>query len=676
MQRIAAMLALLLAFGTAPAEGFRSGGVSFDTGPVPDFVDDLAPIGQWPADAPGARDEQWRFWRYDRQVDHRNGEMVAYTDYIYEPRSQGNMADAGRFEISFNPDYQHLTLHRVELRRNGAWQPRLKPGEITIARRERQFEQDISDGQVAALIVIEDVRPEDVVRISYTVTGSNPILAGQHSDQTSLGFAHPILDLRLRALYPPGTQIKVYRENGAEAPVVSNAPDAAIVEARASRVARILDEGDYPVWYQPYPQVQFAPRRSWADVVQWALPLYPDQSGQVLPEDLERRLTDWAKLADPQARLQAALRSVQDDIRYFGVETGTSSHRPRPPQQVWSMRYGDCKDKSWLLVTLLKRLGIAATPALVNTGRGRGILGYAPSADVFDHVIVRATIAGKAVFVDPTMRLQGGSPDRGDLSGYGYVLPVAPGQDHLVEVPPPAGDVAGILTREHYVADGSEHGLRLDVTTEYSGASADQVRRSLDEERLEDRARRYAEYYGKRFGDVEPLQSLSIQDDRGRNVIRVSEAYRLADPWQQEEDMRGLDVEAEALSAVAALPDRSERTGPLYVARPGHYVHEVGIEAPKGWVARFSRESEHVSSSAFDYERTLEPSANGALLHQEMDIRKRELALADVPEHIRALRKVGDGLHSRLRYRAPASADAAEREARLRSLLQDAMEGK
>ena len=39
------------------------------------------------------------------------------------------------------------------------------------------------------------------------------------------------------------------------------------------------------------------------------------------------------------------------------------------------------------------------------------------------------------------------------------------------------------------------------------------------------------------------------------------------------------------------------------------------------------------------------------------------------------MRKVGDGLNSRLRYRAPASAEAAEREARLRSLLQNAMEG-
>jgi hypothetical protein len=250
---MAMVLAFGLAMGSARADEFASGGFSFRTGEVPAFVEDRPLPSEWPAAAPGAQDEQWRFWRYDRQVDHRPGADVAYTDYVYEPRSQGNIADAGRFDLSFNPDYQQLTLHRVELRRNGRWESRLKPKDISIARRERQFEQDIADGLVAALIVIEDVRAGDVVRISWSVTGSNPILAGQFSEQARLAFSHPILDLRLRAYYAPGTQIASHLENGAPAPTVSTSADATVVEVRAAAVDRLQDEGDYPVWYQPYP---------------------------------------------------------------------------------------------------------------------------------------------------------------------------------------------------------------------------------------------------------------------------------------------------------------------------------------------------------------------------------------------------------------------------------------
>ena len=672
MRWIAGLLAIVLATGAAKADEFRNGGFSFETGPAPGFVDERPSEAQWPADAPGADDNQWRYWRYDMQVDRRPGQDATYTDYIYEPRSQGNMADAGRFEISFNPDYQQLTLHRVELRRDGRWQSRMKPAEISIARRERQFEQDISDGQVAALIVIEDVRPGDVVRISWTVAGSNPILAGQFSEQTYLAYGHPILDIRLRTLYPPGTAIADHRENGAPPPRIERRADATVVEAGATRVARLLNDGDYPVWFQPNPLVQFAPERSWADVVQWALPLYPDQSGLALPGDLQKRIDEWKAIPSAAGRLQAALRAVQDEVRYFGVETGTSSHKPRPPDLVWQRRYGDCKDKAWLLATVLGRLGIHAVPALVDTRRGRGVRDFAPAADVFDHVIVRAQVDGEPVFVDPTMRLQGGAPRDGDLSSYGFVLPVEPGQRELAEILPPREPAAGVVVRERYAPTTGEQ-MRLDVTTEYRGVNADRMRRSLDDERLEDRSRRYREYYGKRLGPVEELQPQRIEDDRAGNVIVVRESYALASPWQDADGTRGLDLGADALSGVADLPARTERNGPLFFARPGRYLQEVTVAAPKGWLPRFAREEERVEAAAFDYHRTLERDGDNATLRLEMQVRERNVPLADVPAHIRDLRKVGDGLSSRLRYRAPASAEAADREARLKNLLQDMM---
>lgn len=674
MRWMVVLLAFGLAVGSAKADEFASGGFSFRTGEAPAFVEDRPLPSEWPATAPGAQDEKWRFWRYDRQVDHRPGSDVAYADYVYEPRSQGNIADAGRFDLSFNPDYQQLTLHRVELRRNGRWESRLKPKDISIARRERQFEQDIADGLVAALIVIEDVRVGDVVRISWSVTGSNPILAGQFSEQAVLAFGHPMLETRLRALYTPGTEIVSYRENGAPAPIVSQQAGATVVEVAAERVDRVQDEDDYPTWYEPYPMVQFAPKRGWNDVVRWALPLYPDQSAQRLPEDLEQRIAEWKRIRDPGARLQAALRVVQDEVRYFGVETGTSSHRPRPPAEVWTKRYGDCKDKTWLLVTVLGRLGIRAVPALVNTNRGRGIRGYAPAADVFNHVIVQADIAGRVVYVDPTIRLQGGAPERGDLSGYGFVLPVSATQDALAEVVAPTGQVVGVNASERYVVDGE--GMRLEISTEYIGGSADHARRSLDEERMDDRSRRYSEYYGKRLGPIQVLHAPVVEDDRASNVLRIRESYRLGSPWDKDGDTRSLDLQADTLSAVAALPKHTERKGPLYFARPGRYVHDVRVEAPAGWMPRFAKEETRITSTAFAYRRILESTDGSTHLRYEMDTSQRELALADVPGHVRDLRKLADGLSPRLNYRAPASKEAADREARLRSVLQDAMEGK
>lgn len=672
MRFVLALLACLLAAAPAHAEEFHNGGFSFNTGPVPAFVETNAPATAWPVAAPGANDDQWRFWRFDRQVDRRPGQDVAYVDYIYEPRARTNLGDAGRFEIQFNPEYQKLILHRVELLRDGQWQSRLKPAEITIARREQRFEQEISDGRVAALIVIDDVRVGDVVRVSYSITGSNPILAGQTSEQMRLAWNHPILELRLRVLYPPGTEVSVHRENGASEPLIRRSADATVVEINAAQVARLQDEGDYPVWYQPYPLVQFAPKRTWAEVAAWALTLYPDRTAAKLPDDLEQRIRQWQQLPDATAKLQAALRAVQDEVRYFGVETGTSSHRPREPVLVWQRHYGDCKDKAWLLITVLGRLGIAAVPALVDTDRGRSVRDYVPAADLFDHVIVRAQVDGASVYVDPTLRLQGGTPQQGDLSLYGNVLPVVAGQAATEEIRPPSEAANGVQAHEHFVVDGE--GLRLSVATEYHGMHADRERGRLDQERMEDRARRYREYYGKQYGAIEALAPLVVEDDRQRNVVTIRESYRLGAPWKADGSARALGVDAAMVSWVSTLPRRSERHGPLGFATPGRYLDEVTVAAPKDWTPRFEHEESRVDGGAFAYRRALDMQDGVTHLLNEITVSNRDIVPAAVPAHISALRQVRDSLHTRFVYRAPASADAASREARLQNLLRDVIE--
>ena len=61
----------------------------------------------------------------------------------------------------------------------------------------------------------------------------------------------------------------------------------------------------------------------------------------------------------------------------------------------WNRRYGDCKDKAYLLSKILARLDIAASPALVSTTRGSATRDVVPTAAAFNHVIVRALIDGR-----------------------------------------------------------------------------------------------------------------------------------------------------------------------------------------------------------------------------------------------------------------------------------------
>jgi transglutaminase-like putative cysteine protease len=658
----------------------KRGDFKFFVGPAPAFVVPHPVASQWDPKAPGADDAVWRYWLYDEQVDRRKGVDAAYVDYAYEARSQANLGDAGKYQIEFNPEYQRLVLHKVELRRDGAWQDRLLPDKISLARRESDFEKDMSDGRVTALIVLDDVRVGDVVRVNYTITGSNPILAGQSWDSLRTAWRSPLHDVHLRVLYDAGTQVRSHPENGAPAPTVRNGADGVEVSLDAHASPAVVDEGNYPVWYDPWPAVQFGPARAWGDVVAWALPLYP--AADALPADLEARIAQWAKLPDPQARLRAALRAVQDEVRYFGVEMGSNTHRPTPPADTWRRRYGDCKDKTYLLSTILGKLGIRAVPALISTSRGRALRDIEPTAAAFNHVIVRATLGDKAVWVDPTMTQQGGNPADVDLSDYGVGLPIVAGSNALETIAPPATAVSGVSTVERYLPQSKDGSVRYEVETTYTGAAANRMRHSLAGTRSEDLQRRYADYYRQRYGALDVVGTPVLHDDREGNTVKVTEAYVLKNPFlDQGGANRALDTYALALDDATSLPRTMARKGPLDLGQPAHYHHEIQVTVPDGWRPTFTEEHQKVDTAAYAFTGAITRSGDdegkgSVTLRYDLKVKEHELPVDGANAHLGELRRMRDLLSSRLRFAAPSERlGDKERNDRLKALLRDVMQG-
>lgn len=665
----------LLAVGSACAgeTEFQRGEYRFSVGAEPEFVVRHDVPAKWDPDAPGALDTRWRYWLYDNQVDRRDDRGERYVEHVYEPISASMLGEAGRFEVSFNPEYQQLRIHRVEVRRDGAWQDRLVPEKISLARRESDFEQDLSNGAVSALIVLEDIRVHDLVRVSYTVSGSNPILRGQMADWSRMGWGSPALDVHLRVLAEPGTRFATHVENDAPAAVVTQLPLATEAKFHVHGAAPVVDDGGSPVWYQPYPLVQVAVDQRWADVVAWALPLYPAVA--TLPPELEGRLAEWSRLEDPFDRVRVALRAVQDEVRYFGAEMGENTHRPNPPGLTWSRRYGDCKDKVYLLVTLLGRLGVDAAPALVSTDRGRALLDFVPSASVFNHVIVRARVGDSTLWLDPTISQQGGDPRDSDLGAYGVALPVDNGVDALEVIEPTREFESGVSVTEQYRPAGDGNAMTFDVITVYRGRSADDARRRLVDARPRELSRQYADYYQRRLGELSVLEVPRVEDDRRGNVLTVTEHYRLASPFESEGTrQQAIDVFAQALDGPMALSGGLDRTAPVAFSRPARFEHRIKLEMPPDWTPTFSAESVVSSSPAFEFKRDIRIEDDGVEIDYSLAAMKPEVLTPNVRAHLQELHEAHDNLSARLRFRVAPEIGTDERNARLKALLRDVME--
>lgn len=677
MLRALSFFVLLFVCGTSLAEEkiIQRGEYRFSIAPTPAFVEIQPLAEQWPAGAPGAKDSRWRNWLFDSQSDYRKGDALSFLDQAYEALSPELVANAAKQQIYFNPEYQTLSIHKVELRRNGVWSNRLNPEKITLARRESEFESDMSDGMVSALIVLEDVRVGDVVRLSYTIKGINPVLKGMDHDDVYFSWVDPILHRHVSALYDPGTVIMHRSFNGAPDVTIKKQNDAVLVFAEAKQIPALREEGDYPRWYRPFPSVMFAPQRSWAEVVRWAKPLYPDPGA--LPKELEAKMQEWKAIANPEQRLMAVLQTMQEEIRYFGIEMGESSHRPAPPAETWTRRFGDCKDKAYLMSVVLSRLGIPAVPALATTRHGKGVRDFVPAATAFNHVIVQAQLGKQTLWLDPTLTQQRGTAAAIDIMDYGYVLPIADGIVDLREVMRTPASRKQVNVMEKYRPSDDGKTIDLLIVSEYLGGSADNIRRDIAARGREEMGKNYAEYYRKRFGELDVLSPFATNDDQVQNKLTITESYRLKQAWDEKTgSTKSLTVYADSMDQDTKLPDTIDRKAPLSLNYPMQYRHEHILELPKGWTWLGTAENESIKSSAFDYERSMVQAEQTVSIRQSVKFNEDSVPVKNLPDFLSKMRDVRDGMNRRFVLSTPAAMRDQERDSRLKNILRDAMDSK
>ncbi len=107
-------------------------------------------------------------------------------------------------------------------------------------------------------------------------------------------------------------------------------------------------------------------------------------------------------LTDPIAKAKAIYKWVQQSVRYIAFEEGMGGFIPRNPELVCTRRYGDCKDKSALLVSMLRYAGLNAHFTWIGSRRLPYKYSEVPLPVTDDHMICALELDGKFVFMDAT----------------------------------------------------------------------------------------------------------------------------------------------------------------------------------------------------------------------------------------------------------------------------------
>ena len=671
----ALLLAMAFADSAAGATQYAKNGYHYDVDPVPAWVTPAVLPAQWDANAPGAggaKTDTWRTWLDDEQVDRRDGGHETYFDQVYQPLTAAALEEAGRFQFVFSPEFESLSIHRVDVLRDGKWTTRLDPERITLARRETEFESDMATGAVTALLDLADIRVGDVVRVTYSIKGSNPVLAGLEDDEFSVGWNSPILRRHLRVLFDKAAQPAIQRDPALpKGHLVQTSQGQEYVEEEAD-LPGVSNEGDYPAWFSPFPLEEVGLKHTWADIAHWASALYPPS--KPLPSDLMERIAVWKRDADPATRTANALHAVQDEVRYFGIELGENSHRPAEPADVWMHRQGDCKDKARLLVAILEQMGISAQPALVSSKGGPSLLQVPPSASAFDHVIVRAQIGDRSYWLDPTRTQERGTLDQSAVSDFGSALPIADGTRDLVPVTPSAQASEHWQVTEQFVPNADGRSIRLQVTTECTGEAAEQLRVRFASNTREKIEKDYSDFYSRQLAGLTKVEPLRMEDDASANRVTVHEAYVFSDALVPKDDLLTLDTYAEAIGGLLQMPETMTRHGPLALDYPIEVEERIVLTLPPKWEWRGDPLRKDVEVPGIRYSMTTNQQGRDVIFDHHFQSTSSVVSLAQMDNHLRGRREVNDLVSRRFVLAAPVELAPQQREERLRNLLKGIMD--
>ena len=516
-----------------------------------------------------------RYLLIDRQLNLEAQQVSRYSRDVMEIASTEGLEQASQLSFEFDPGFETLQIHRVRVLRKGISLDRLEPQELRIFQREPDLEHYLYSGTKTAYLILPDIRVGDVLEYSYSIIGHNPVMGNKFSTQLQLDWEMPVALNSVRVLVNSGrTLYYSVPENPNGKLTMTETSTHRELLWQESSVAAVTADDDVPAWFTPYHYWSLSEFSSWSDVAKWAIPLY-EQAAVVEPviqKVADQLMSDSQK---PEEQIMAALQFVLQQIRYLGVEDGIGSHVPRKASDTLYRRYGDCKDKTVLLMALLKAMGFSPQAALVNLEQGAALPRQLPSPYAFDHVIVSAKLNNQQYWLDGTDLNQGTDLNTIGVPYLHYALPVAPDSKDFVSMDDKYRIAETVLRRELWL---DEPGSRLLVEARYSGHEAESQRSSWKDIPPQQITHQLLGYYSKLYPDLEGTSQPEIKDNLRTNELVVRQQFS-SSAGIDELTRNGLPLYADLIDSYLKTID-SARKQPLALGAPVRIRQEFVFNLP------------------------------------------------------------------------------------------------
>lgn len=593
-------------------------------GPVPAWVEPIDP-------APAADCDQPIEWLLNEEQIRFDGQRHRFVRHVGRAVTDVGVDSLAERRIHFNPSFEKIIVHHLLVIKPDSVIDARADAEEDLIRIERDLYARVYCGDYLLVIQLRDLEAGDILDFAFSIVGEHPALAGRVMFTFDFAFSITLGRHFARAIVPCDSPVHLYAEGTAV-----ERPSAIIDGWREWRFDRRAPERvdfEPAVPHEHDDQARALHAAGFADwnaVARWAAELYRIADDDVAVAELAAA----ARATDPAAPELAAIAHVQERIRYVAANFGEGGLRPRAPGRTLSRRWGDCKDKSLLLVAVLRRLGHPAEVALVNTHAPMGPLAAPPGPGAFNHAIVRAVIAGETHWIDATSTGQVAPLAVRGCPAAMAALVARPDADALVILPPL--DPGGFGEESHSVHDlraGPGAPVLIEYASRYFGADAEARRRRVRAQGREQMARDMLDWESSLLGPAEAIGEYALDDDTEANIVTERSALRFDDPWIAAPGGRQLyRYPACAMNALISDVGMSRRRYPvLLFDHPVKHVHREDFLLPAGPPPRGAASPPiHLDNAAFAASRTARIEGGRLIVVAETRSKRAHIAADDL----------------------------------------------
>jgi len=343
---------------------------------------------------------------------------------------------------------------------------------------------------------------------------------------------------------------------------------------------------------------------------------------------------------DLYTKLDRITTYIQKNIRYFVIMKGIGGWQAHYAADIYRNRYGDCKDKTTLLISMLQAVGIRAYYLHVNSERGV-IDPDAPSL-IGDHMItaielpdgendprlmarVKAANGKTLLIFDPTDEATSVGLIRGDLQGaYGNI---ASGPDSQVLRMPVLSPESGGLSRKGAFTLAPDGSLAGDIDDVFNGVDAARERSFLKEDDAKEvhnalEESLSAELPGLNFKGYEFHDSGDLDKPLALDMHVSATSY--AHPAGTLLLLRPRVVGTNVRTPPDVMENKT-RKYPIEIGHPGLWRSSYDITLPTGYVVDETPDPVDVDMDFASYHASA--TAKGNVLHYEMEYTVRQVEI-------------------------------------------------